>query len=272
MLCGNILAAQPQNDGNAKRKGHKMSTAEIDKYAQNKELLRLAQDHDPQEAMSATEELIRNNMGLVRSVALRFRDRGTDLEDLIQIGIIGMMKAIRSFDIERDTAFSTYAVPLIIGEIQRHLRDDGLIKVSRIQRKLGVELMKARNRVLLADGREANIDELAHLCGVTVEEAAIALDAISPVTSLSDGIGDGESHLTLESRIADGESDIERLSDSIALGQAIDKLPLVWKKILILRYFKNMTQTETGRVLSMTQVSVSRKEAKALMRLKSLLK
>ena len=241
-----------------------MSEAEKDKYAQNKELIRLAQAPDPKRSLSATEDLIRNNMGLVRSVALRFRDRGTDLEDLIQIGIIGMMKAIRSFDMERDTAFSTYAVPLIIGEIRRHLRDDGLIKVSRIQRKLGVELMKERNRILAIDGREAGIDELARLCGVTVEEAAVALDAISPVTSLSDSVGDAEANLTLESRIADEESEIDRLSESIALGQAIDKLPPVWKKILILRYFKNMTQQETAGLLGLSQVKVSREEKKIM--------
>ena len=241
-----------------------MSEAEKDKYSQNKELIRLAQASDPKSSLNATENLIQNNMGLVRSVALRFRDRGTDLEDLIQIGIIGMMKAIRSFDMERETAFSTYAVPLIIGEIRRHLRDDGLIKVSRIQRKLGVELMKERNRILAVDGREAGIDELARLCGVTVEEAAVALDAISPVTSLSDSVGDAEANLTLESRIADEESEIERLSESIALGQAIDKLPPVWKKILILRYFKNMTQQETATLLGLSQVKVSREEKKIM--------
>ena len=236
----------------------------FDKYAQNKELICLAQSSSPTDAMRATEELIRNNMGLVRSVALRFRDRGTELEDLIQIGIMGMMKAIRSFDTERDTAFSTYAVPLIIGEIRRHLRDDGIIKVSRIQRRLGVELMKARNRILSEDGREATIDELAKVCGVGIEEAAMALDAISPVASLSEEIGDGETHLTLESRIADEENDIERLSDSIALGQAIEKLPSMWKKILILRYFKNMTQQETAVSLGLSQVKVSREEKKIM--------
>ena len=241
-----------------------MSMSTLDKYARNKELLFWAQGLDPVNSLRATEELIRNNMGLVRSIALRFRDRGTELEDLIQIGIIGMMKAIRSFDMERDTAFSTYAVPLIIGEIRRHLRDDGLIKVSRIQRKLGVELMKARNRILSTDGREPSIEELASLCGVEIEEAAMALDAISPVTSLSESIGDGDTQLTLESRIADEENDIERLSDSIALGQAIEKLPTVWKKILILRYFKNMTQQETASLLGLSQVKVSREEKKIM--------
>jgi len=241
-----------------------MAVSALDKYAANRELLRLAQSADPEEAARATETLICNNMGLVRSVAIRFRDRGTETEDLIQIGTIGMIKAIRSFDLERDTTFSTYAVPLIIGEIRRHLRDDGLIKISRTQRKLGVDLMKARNRILTVDGREPTISELAALCQVSPEEAATALDAISPVSSLSEGIGDGDTSLTLESRIADTENDIEHLSDSIALGQAIGKLSPIWKKILVLRYFKNMTQQETANFLGLSQVKVSREEKKIM--------
>lgn len=243
---------------------NEMSTFTFDKYTQNRELILVAQGTNQKEALYATERLICNNIGLVRSIALRFRDRGTDLEDLIQIGTIGMIKAIRSFELDRDTAFSTYAVPLIIGEIRRHLRDDGLIKVSRIQRKLGVELMKARNRILSTDGREAGIDELAALCQVSVEEASMALDAISPVASLSESIGDSDTNLTIESRIAAEENDIEHLSDSIALGQAIDKLPPIWKKILILRYFKNMTQQETANFLGLSQVKVSREEKKIM--------
>jgi RNA polymerase sporulation-specific sigma factor len=174
-----------------------------------------------------------------------------------------MIKAIRSFELERETTFSTYAVPLIIGEIRRHLRDDGLIKISRIQRKLGMELMKLRNQMLSNDGKEPSIDVLAELCQVSVEEAAFALDAISPVSSLSDGVGDGE-NLTLESRIADDENDIKHLSDSIALGQAIDKLSPMWKKIVILRYFKNFTQQQTAVFLGLSQVKVSREEKKII--------
>lgn len=241
-----------------------MSVPSCEKYAKNRELIHLAQSKNEKESMQATEELIRNNVGLVRSIAVRFRDRGTELEDLIQIGTIGMIKAIRSFDLDRETTFSTYAVPLIIGEIRRHLRDDGPIKVSRIQRRLGMELMKVRNRILTDDGREPKIDELAACCQISVEEAAIALDAISPITSLSESVGTDESSLTLESRLADEENDIERLSDSIALGQAIAKLPPLWKKILILRYFRNMTQQETANFLGLSQVKVSREEKKIM--------
>lgn len=235
-----------------------------DKYAQNRELIERAQGADEREALSATEELIRLNLGLVRSLALRFKDRGTEIEDLIQIGTIGMIKAIRSFDLSRETTFSTYAVPLIIGEIRRHLRDDGLIKVSRYHKKLGMELINARNRVVTQYGYEPGIEELAKLCEVSVEEAAIAMDAISPVASLSDVVGGDDSNLTLESRIADDDNQIERVSDSIALGQAISHMPELWRKIVLLRYYRNMTQQETADVLGLSQVKVSREEKKIM--------
>ena len=131
----------------------------------------------------AEAELVEENMGLVRSIARRFLDRGTEYEDLVQIGTIGMIRAIRSFSLERGTAFSTYAVPLIVGEIRRHLRDDGPIKVSRIYRRQGISLMREKNRILSEEGREATISELAALCGISAEEAAISLDSISPVAS-----------------------------------------------------------------------------------------
>ena len=235
-----------------------------DKYAKNRQLIEAAQGADERESLAATEELIRINLGLVRSLALRFKDRGTEMEDLIQIGTIGMIKAIRSFDLSRETTFSTYAVPLIIGEIRRHLRDDGLIKVSRYHRKLGMELMSARSRVIAQKGYEPGVEELASLCAVSVEEAAVAIDAISPVASLSEVVGGDDSHLTLESRIADDDNQIERVSDSIALGQAISHMPELWRKIVLLRYYRNMTQQETADILGLSQVKVSREEKKIM--------
>lgn len=239
-----------------------------EKYAHNRDLLALAQGEDKASSEEATRRLIELNLGLVRSLALRFRDRGTEQEDLIQIGIIGMIKAIRSFDLARETAFSTYAVPLIIGEIRRHLRDDGPIKVSRYHRKLGLELMNARGRLLAQRGYEPGIEELAATCGVSAEEAAVAIDAVSPVASLSDTVGDEDSHLTLESRIADESNDIERISERIALGQAISRMPELWRKIVLLRYYRNMTQQETAEVLGLSQVKVSREEKKIMAFLK----
>ena len=153
-------------------------------YERNTALLERVRDGDA----SAEAQLLEENAGLVRRVARKFLDRGTEYEDLIQIGTVGMLKAIRSFSLERGTQFSTYAVPLIVGEIKRHLRDDGLLKVSRIYKKQGIALMHEKNRILTEEGREAGIGELAALCGISAEEAAISLDAISPVTSLSDSV------------------------------------------------------------------------------------
>ena len=209
--------------------------------------------------------LVEENMGLVHTVARRFLDRGTEFEDLVQIGTIGMIKAIRSFSPERGTMFSTYAVPLIVGEIRRHLRDDGPIKVSRIYKRQGVALMHEKNRILTEEGREPGIAELAACCGISVEEAAISLDAISPITSLSDYVY-GEDSVTYEGVIADEESETEseRICDRVALAQSIGKLPVLWRKIVLLRYYRDMTQQQTAEALGLTQVKVSREEKKIL--------
>lgn len=230
----------------------------------NRKLLELAQNANGKECEEATEKLICDNMGLVRHIALKFCGRGCEYEDLVQIGTIGMLKAIRSFDLTRGTAFSTYAVPLILGEIRRHLRDDGPVKVGRAIKKLGAELMRAQSEIIAETGREPHISELAERCGVTLEEAASALDAISPVASLSDGTGEDGEGLCLYDRIPDGDGllDIERACDRIALGQAIRLLPPIWRQIIALRYFKDLTQQKTAELLGLTQVKVSREEKK----------
>lgn len=228
-----------------------------EKYRQNTELIIRAHNGDT----DAEEELVRLNSGLVRTIALRFRGRGTELEDLVQIGTIGLIKAVRSFDGERGCVFSTYAVPMIMGEIRRTLRDDGLIKVSRGQKKLGAELLAARTRIMNEQGRDPGIIELADICGVSAEEAAMAIDAVSPVSSLSETVGEGEG-ITLESRLPDPDNEIERVRDRVALSQAISKLPETRKKIVLLRYFRNLTQQETARELGLSQVKVSREEKK----------
>ncbi len=214
---------------------------------------------------SAEARLVEENLGLVRLVARRFLDRGTEYEDLVQIGTIGMVKAIRSFSLERGTAFSTYAVPLIVGEIRRHLRDDGPIKVSRIYRRQGISLMHEKNRILAEEGRDPGISELAERCGVSVEEAAISLDSISPVTSLSDYVY-GEDSITYESVLsdADSENESERICDRVALAQCIGRLPPLWRKIVLMRYYRNMTQQATATALGLTQVKISREEKKIL--------
>lgn len=230
-------------------------------YERNQELLRRASEGDSE----AEAALVEENLGLVRKVARRFLDRGTEYEDLVQIGTIGMIKAIRSFSSERGTVFSTYAVPLIIGEIRRHLRDEGPIKVSRIYKRQGMMLMCEKNRIAAEEGREAGVAELAARCGVSVEEAAISLDAMSPVTSLSDFVY-GEDTVTYENVIPDEESEreSERICDRVALTQCIHRLPEMWQKIVLMRYFRNMTQQQTATALGLTQVKISREEKKLL--------
>jgi len=229
------------------------------RYASNPELILRAQEGDE----AAMEQVVMLNTGLVRSLATRFRDRGTEMEDLIQIGTIGMIKAIRSFDLSRGTTFSTYAVPLIVGEIRRHLRDDGMIKVSRTYRRIGVALMNAQNRIRSEEGRDPTVGELAELCDISPEEAAIALDAIAPVSSLSETVY-GEEGITLEGTIADEDNDIEKLSDKIALNQAISRMQPLWQKIVLLRYYRDMTQQQTADRLGLSQVKVSREEKKIM--------
>ncbi len=234
-------------------------------YDNNRELLAQAQCGDEAKAMLATERLLEVNRGLLHSIAVRFKDRGVDFEDLMQIGTIGMIKAIRSFDLDRGTSFSTYAVPLVFGEIRRHMRDEGPIKIGRYYKKLGASIMNARNSILSQEGREPHIEELAKICGVSAEEAAMAIDAISPVMSLSErAFGSDEESVELGATIADAdaEDELQRLRDRIALGEAISQMSDMWQKIVLLRYYRNMTQQQTAERLGLSQVKVSREEKK----------
>lgn len=248
-----------------------MNAIKTERGERNLDLIMRAQSEDEETSMLALEAIIEENMGLVRSIALRFRDRGTDYEDLVQIGIIGMMKAVRSFDPGREVVFSTYAVPLIMGEIKRHLRDDGPVKVSRVYKKLSAELGRARNKILTDEGREPSISELAQICGISVEDAAVALETVNPIASLSETFGEDEK-LTLESQLASTDREIERLNDKIALSQAISRLPRDWQKIITLRYYRNLTQQQVANILGLSQVKVSREEKKILAVLREELK
>ncbi|MBQ8911602.1 MAG: sigma-70 family RNA polymerase sigma factor [Clostridia bacterium] len=211
----------------------------------------------------ALEALTEENMGLVKSVALRFKGRGTEYEDLVQIGAIGMIKAAKSFDFSYGTAFSTYAVPLIAGEIRRHLRDDGPIKVSRTVKKLGSDAMKAREQFLAKEGREPRLSELAALCGVDREQLAGALEAVSPVRSIYEGVGKDEEGQLLD-LLPDSSDELERLTDRLALRQALSCLSGLHRQIVILRYYKELSQEQTGRILGLSQVKVSREEKKIM--------
>ncbi len=234
-------------------------------YKDNTCLLRRIKEGDS----AALDEIVDSNMGLVRSIALRFRDRGVELDDLIQIGVIGMIKAARSFDFGFHTTFSTYAVPLIIGEIRRFLRDDGPVKVSRTIKRQGVLILRAREQYVKENGREPRISELADRCGMSVEEAAVALTATGPVHSFDEPTG--EDGATLGNLLSDTENAIDALTDQIALAQSIRTLPALWQEILQLRYGRGLSQEETGRILGLTQVKISREEKKILSQLRSAL-
>ena len=242
------------------------STEESKSFEFNKELIEIAQSDSALDAERATEELIKLNRGLVRSIAIRFRDRGMELDDLMQIGTIGLLKAIRSFDLERGTCFSTYAVPMIFGEIRRALRDDGPIKVGRYYKKLGVELMREKNRIAEGEGREAHLRELAECVGVSVEEAAMALDAMAPISSLSDYVYGEEDGTVLEDTLADVGSaeETQRLLERMTLGAAISKMPRDWQRIVLLRYFREKTQQQVADIMGLSQVKVSREEKKIM--------
>lgn len=229
------------------------------KYSENAALIQKSQAGDER----ATEELIRLNMGLVQSIAHKFGGRGTDFEDLIQIGTIGMLKAIKSFDLSRGCVFSTYAVPLIFGEIRRFLRDDGLIKVCRPQKKLGALLMHAKEQYAAENGTPPRIDDIAKACGVSPEEAAAALCAVSPAVSLSEPVFGEEENFTLESTLF-SQDEQEKMLEKLSLAEALSKLPELWRKIVILRYYRDLSQQSTAEILGLSQVKVSREEKKLM--------
>ena len=208
----------------------------------------------------AEEELITENEGLVRSIAVRFVGRGTEFDDLYQLGMIGMLRAIRTFDPERGCAFSTYAVPLIIGEIKRFLRDDGIIKVSRDKKRLGSRLLYEKERYVAENGHDPKLSELADALGVDIVDAAEALECSFPVRSISEpAYDDGTATL---SDVLEAPDMTASYTDYIALHEVTASLPELWRKIISLRYYHDMSQESTARVLGLTQVKISREEKK----------
>lgn len=227
----------------------------------NVELVRTAKSG----SREALDRLLRENAGLVKSVALRFCGRGQDIEDLIQIGNIGLMKSITRFDESLGYAFSTYAVHSIAGELKRFLRDDGWIKVSRSLKQKGYALLRASEKFRNENGREPRLSELAELCGMAVEEVSEALEAQTPALSLQERTGDEDSPLREE---LVGEDHSDEIDERIALEQAIERLPSEERLLIRLRYYRGLTQSESAKLLGLTQVKVSRSEKKILEKLR----
>ncbi len=228
------------------------------------ELIRNAQAGDRE----ASEQLVSENAGLIWSVARRFIGRGTEVDDLYQLGCLGFLKAIDGFDLEYGTQFSTYAVPKIAGEIRRFLRDDGAVKVSRTVKEQAGAIYTARNQLSLSLGREPTLQELSERTGFTPEEIAIAQTATAATQSIQQQTD--EDGFSLENILTDTQSE-ERMVEKISLRQAVEKLPERENLVIKLRYFHGLTQERVSRVLNVTQVQVSRIEKKALGKLRELM-
>lgn len=220
-------------------------------------LLQAAQKGD----RAACGQLVEENQGLIWSLVHRYARKGMDSEDLYQLGCLGFLKAVQGFDLDYGTQFSTYAVPKIAGEIRRFLRDDGMIRVGRGKREQALRLHKAREDLQARLGRDPALSELAQATGMTPEEIAAADLAAAAVISLQ--AESGETGLALE-MVVGSESPEEGMVETVALRTAIDRLPERERKLILLRYYKGLTQDKTARVLGISQVQVSRLEKKCL--------
>ena len=233
------------------------------------ELIKSAKEGDKE----ATDILVKENMGLIRSILKRFLGRGYEAEDLFQIGAIGLIKAIRRFDLNYDVKFSTYAVPMIMGEIKRYIRDDGIIKVSRSIKELSYKVSAVRETLIRETGEEPTISQIAARMGISPEEVSVAIEATAKPDSLYAKIDDGSQEgQALIDRI-ESPTDYEKESvDKILISSMLKEFPEREQKIIILRYFRRKTQGEIAKMLGISQVQVSRIEKKVLLKMRERLK
>lgn len=217
----------------------------------------------------ARAQLVEENVGLIWCVVKRFLGRGVESDDLFQIGSIGLLKAIDKFDFSYQVKFSTYAVPMISGEIQRFLRDDGLIKVSRSLKELAYKAFLAREAMQDVLHRDPTLEELAEYMQSDKEELVMALEASSEVESLQKPVYQKDGNeVTLMEKLEEQESQEDKVLDRMLLAGLLDKLPKEERQLIYLRYFANKTQTEIGSELGISQVQVSRMEKKVLKRMR----
>ncbi|GIW49074.1 MAG: RNA polymerase sigma factor [Caloramator sp.] len=217
----------------------------------------------------AEEKLIKNNIGLVTSIVKRFLNRGYEYEDLFQIGCIGLIKAIKKFDVSYDVKFSTYAVPMILGEIKRFMRDDGIIKVSRSVKETARKVKLAKDKLAKEYGREATIEEIANELSITAEEVILSMDSMNSPEYLYDTVhqDDGAAVLLID-RVSEDKDYGEDIVDKVALKELIQNLEPRDRQVIFLRYFKDLTQSQIAEILGISQVQVSRIEKRVLTYLK----
>ncbi len=234
----------------------------------NTELIKRAKNGDK----NALDTIIKENVGLIWSIVRKFANRGYEFDDLFQIGSIGLIKAVKNFDLNFNVKFSTYAVPMIMGEIKRFLRDDGLIKVSRSIKETALKVVRASNEIEAKTGREPKISEIADFLNISSEDVAVALDSICAPESLNRTLNDNEKNpmYLIDSISKQTFSEVDMI-DKIALKSAIVSLNERDRKIIILRYFRGKTQTEIASMLGISQVQVSRLEKKILCGMKKMI-
>ena len=217
-------------------------------------------------------KLVNNNLGLVYNIAKRFVGRGFELEDLVQIGTIGLIKSIKKFDEKYNVMLSTYSVPFILGEIKRAVRDDGAVKVSRSLKELSAKIKLIQNEFLSKYGKEIKIEELAQKLNTTKEEIVSALDATSPglVSSINETVSNNnqEKSTTIEELIPDNKNEEQMIANKLTVKKLIEELNQREQDIVRLRYFEGKTQTEVAKAIGVSQVQISRIEKKILLEMK----
>ena len=251
--------------GKVEISGFNTAKLKVLKNDETTELLKRSKEGDKR----AREELIVGNLRLVLSVIQKFIGRGENVDDLFQVGCIGLMKAIDNFDITMNVRFSTYGVPMIIGEIRRYLRDNSAIRVSRSMRDTAYKALSMREKLMNETQKEPTMDELAKALDVTREEVVFALDSISDPVSLYEPIyNDGGENICVVDQVSDTRNTDENWLEQIALGDAIDRLGDREKHILALRFFFGRTQTEVANEVGISQAQVSRLEKNAISQIK----
>lgn len=218
---------------------------------------------------SLKDEIVNSNLRLVLSLVRKFNNRGENVDDIFQIGVIGLIKAIDNFDVSQQVLFSTYAVPMIIGEIKRYLRDNNSFKVARSIRDLSFAIAKEREAYIEMYNEEPTIEKICNLVGRDREDVVVAMESITKPMSLNDVIyNDGGDCIFVQDKIKDDKDEQEEITDKIAIEQILSNLTEKEKYIIERRYFKDKTQVELSKELGVSQAQVSRIEKNALMRIR----
>lgn len=220
----------------------------------------------------AKEKLINGNYPLIKSVVKHYLNKGIDYDDLYQIGVLGFLKAIANFDPSYEVKFSTYAMPMINGEIKRYMRDDGIIKVSRAIKTLAIKVKKFLDEWQKTHNDMPHIDQITEALGEPKEDIIMALDSCQALVSLDSKLDQADSSSAAIGDILVIDDDTDKMLENIALREAITKLPNRERKILLLRYFRGKTQSEVAQIMQVSQVQISRIESKIIAQLKSLIK